>query len=280
VNDSLCALHIFSLSPIRLWPDTLVEYLTILPGRLLMSKEPKRRPRRLRREALVFAHLEHVSKDLLLRHPDVVREFIGRNTGVYALYRKNRLYYVGLASALRHRLTAHGKNRHGKLWDHFSIYLTIKDQHLREIEALLLRIAKPPGAKQSGKLAQSKDMKRQMMSAIRNKSKRETSSLFNSFSQIEDPTSAKTLGETDLIRLLPGGARLRGTNKGKSFTARARSDGTVRFKGRVYSSLSLAAKAAIKRSINGWWFWQIERGKGNWVRLTKIRKAGTPIYAR
>jgi len=36
-------------------------------------------------------------------------------------------------------LSAHGKNRHGNLWDHFSIYLTIKDQHLREIEALLTR---------------------------------------------------------------------------------------------------------------------------------------------
>jgi hypothetical protein len=118
------------------------------------------------------------------------------------------------------------------------------------------------------------------MSAIRNKNRKETSSLFNSFAHIEDSTSAKTLGETDLIRLLPGGARLKGTNKSKTFTARARSDGKVRFKGRLYSSLSLAAKAAIKRSTNGWWFWQIERGKGNWIRLTKIRKAGTPIYAR
>jgi hypothetical protein len=72
---------------------------------------------------------------------------------------------VGLAGALRHRLTAHGKNRHGNLWDHFSIYLTIKDQHLREIETLLLRITKPPGAKQSGKLVQSKDMKRRITAA-------------------------------------------------------------------------------------------------------------------
>jgi hypothetical protein len=69
----------------------------------------KKRPRRMRREALVFAHLEGVSRDLLVEHRDIVRQFIGRNTGIYALYRKNRLYYVGLASALRHRLSAHGK---------------------------------------------------------------------------------------------------------------------------------------------------------------------------
>jgi len=56
----------------------------------------------MRREALVFAHLEGVSRDLLVEHRDIVRQFIGRNAGIYALYRKNRLYYVGLASALRH----------------------------------------------------------------------------------------------------------------------------------------------------------------------------------
>ena len=70
-----------------------------------------------------------------------MREFIGRNAGIYALFRKGRLYYVGLATALRSRLKAHIKNRHGNSWDSFSIYLTIKDQHMREIEALLLRIA-------------------------------------------------------------------------------------------------------------------------------------------
>lgn len=243
--------------------------------------QPKRRPRRLRREALVFAHLEHVSKELLLRHPDVVREFIGRNTGVYALYRKNRLYYVGLASALRHRLTAHGKNRHGKMWDHFSIYLTIKDQHLREIEALLLRISKPPGAKQSGKLAQSKDMKRQIMSAIRNKNRRETSSLFGSFIPEDDgSTRTPARGDSELRKLFPAGVRLKATNKGKTFRAIVKRDGRVRFKGKFYGSLSLAAKAAINRSTNGWWFWQIERAKGTWIRLTKIRKIGTPIYNR
>ena len=246
-----------------------------------MVIEPKRRPRRLKREALVFAHLEHVSKELLLRHPDVVREFIGRNTGVYALYRRNRLYYVGLASALRHRLAAHGKNRHGKMWDHFSIYLTIKDQHLREIEALLLRISKPPGAKQSGKLAQSKDMKRQIMSAIRNKNRRETSSLFGSFMPNDDaPERASSRGEPELVRLFPTGVRLKATNKDKTFRAIVRRDGRIRFKGKFYGSLSLAAKAAINRSTNGWWFWQIERGKGNWVRLMKIRKVGTPVYSR
>jgi hypothetical protein len=70
----------------------------------------KKRLRRRRREALVHGHLENVSRDLLENHRDIVRDFIGRNAGIYALYRKNRLYYVGLATALRGRLKAHGKD--------------------------------------------------------------------------------------------------------------------------------------------------------------------------
>jgi hypothetical protein len=244
-----------------------------------MAKAISRRPRRLKREALVFAHLERVSKDLLVKHPDVVRQFIGRNTGIYALYRRGKLYYVGLATALRHRLTAHGKNQHGKQWDQFSIYLTIKDQHLREIEALLLRIAKPPGAKQTGKLAQSRDMRRQISRAIRQKQFKEVSSLFGRGVQ-EDAVTKVTRGDPQLVRFFPSGARLRGYHKGKAFSARARRDGQVRFDGKVYSSLTLAAKAAVKRPINGWWFWHVERGKGNWIRLTKMRKAGTPLLLR
>jgi hypothetical protein len=57
-------------------------------------------------------------------------------------------------------------------------------------------------------------------------------------------------------------------------------DGRVRFNGQFYPSLSLAAKSVAKRSINGWWFWQVEKGKDNWVRLYKVRKAGTPVYSR
>jgi len=65
------------------------------------------------------------------------------------------------------RLRAHVKNRHGQSWDRFSIDLTVKDEHLREIEALMLRIASPPGAKQRGKRAKSRDMRRRIAAAIR-----------------------------------------------------------------------------------------------------------------
>ncbi len=240
----------------------------------------KKRRRRRRREALVHQHLENVSRDLLEQHPDVVRQFVGRNAGIYALYKREKLYYVGLATALRGRLRAHVRNRHGTSWDRFSIYLTIKDQHLREIEALLLRIANPIGAKQRGKLAQSKDMRRRIKRAIREKQYSEVSSLFGrETTPVKQQRSSKGR-DGDLRRLLPQAGRIKGTLKGKVYRARVRRSGDVRFNGKLYKSLSVAAFAAVKRPTNGWWFWQVERGRGNWVRLNKIRRAGTPIYMR
>jgi hypothetical protein len=67
------------------------------------------------------------------------------------------------------------------------------------------------------------------------------------------------------------------TLKGKKFLARARRDGRVSFNGQLYNSLSSAGAKARGRPTNGWWFWQVERGRGNWVRLLEIRRANTPL---
>jgi hypothetical protein len=242
----------------------------------------KKQKRRRRRKglALVHAHLEHVSRGLLEKHFDIVRQSIGRNKGVYALYRKKRLYYIGLATRLSWRLRDHVKDRHGLSWDNFSIYLTINDRHIKELEALLLRIAHPSGNKQTGTPAGSQNIRRSIMGAIRRKQDEEVSTLFDRRPSSREVTSRKAAPAHDpvLLRLLLRGGRLRGVNKGKIHHARARKNGTVRFNGHSYSSLSSAAQAAMKRPTNGWWFWQVERGKRNWVRMRVIRQAGTPLY--
>ncbi len=163
----------------------------------------RKKHKRRRREPLVFQHLENVSRELLDQHPDIVRQFVGRNAGIYALYWKGKLYYVGLATGLRGRLRAHGKNKHGTRWDRFSIYLTIKDQHLREIEALLLRIANPPGARQRGKLAASRDMRRRIKRAIREKQYSEVSSLFGRETTPVGKSRRRSKNENSLRHLLP-----------------------------------------------------------------------------
>ena len=93
-----------------------------------------------KRAPLVCQHLENVSRDVLEQHQDIVRQYVRQRQGVYALYRRNKLYYVGLASNLRGRLAHHLRDRHHDSWDRFSVYLTIGDRHLRELESLILRI--------------------------------------------------------------------------------------------------------------------------------------------
>ena len=145
---------------------------------------------------------------------------------------------------------------------------------------MMLRLASPSGAKQRGKFARSTDMRRRITKAIKEKQSREISSLFIKLGAARAAVADQSDRDPDLIRLLPLGARLRGMHRGKVYRARLRRDGTIRYNGKKYASLSEAGKAAVKRSSNGWWFWQVERGKGTWVRLTKIRRAGTPVYSR
>src|SRR3989338_9700904 len=100
---------------------------------------------------LVCQYLENISRKALEKYQDIVRKYVRGRHGVYALYRKNKLYYVGLASNLRSRLRHHLQDRHAQAWDSFSVYLTIGDQHLRELEALVLRIIDRKGNRKLGK---------------------------------------------------------------------------------------------------------------------------------
>jgi len=58
-------------------------------------------PRTRKRLPLVCQHLENISRDALKTYLDVIRDYVRHRQGVYALYRRTKLYYVGLAKAER-----------------------------------------------------------------------------------------------------------------------------------------------------------------------------------
>lgn len=45
---------------------------------------------------LVSQHLENISREVLEKYREIIREYVKRRHEAYALYRGNRLYYVGL----------------------------------------------------------------------------------------------------------------------------------------------------------------------------------------
>jgi hypothetical protein len=225
---------------------------------------------------LVSQHLERISGTALDKYQRIIREYVRRRHGIYALYRRDRLYYVGLASNLRNRLNHHLRDRHRGKWDRFSVYLTIGDSHLKELESLVLRIVQPDGNSQTGRFAKADDLKRSLAKRIKAYHRREVDLLLNRQSKeaderpSRDRTAAK--GGRPLAGLVDKKYRLKGRHKGKRYWARLRRDGRIRYGGKLYDSPSGAGSAARKQATNGWTFWTYERAPGDWVKLRELRR--------
>lgn len=227
-----------------------------------------------KRTPLVCQNLENISREALGKYQDIIRQYVRRRHGVYALYRRGKLHYVGLASNLRSRLGHHLRDRHQDSWDRFSVYLTIGDTHLKELEALILRIVKPAGNKVKGKFAKCEDIRKKFARDVRRNQREELRSLLGKVGAKEE--SEETVSESKgpvLATYVTAPMNLRAMFKGKNLMARVRRDGLIRFKGKVYRSPSLAAAAACKRATcNGWTFWKFERAPGDWVALNELRR--------
>ena len=230
---------------------------------------PKRTP-------LVCQHLENISRQALEKYQHIIKQYVRYRHGVYALYRRNKLYYVGLASNLRTRLGHHLKDRHGQSWDRFSVYLTIGDSHLREIESLLLRIVKTKGNKQKGRLPKSEDLRRKFRRDIKRSWLVEIQELLGTATAHVAPKKKAVwiVGRRPVLAQYPNGpTTLRARYKGKTLFAYVRKTGLIWFGGKHFTSPSLAGQHAVKRpTCNGWMFWQYQRAPGDWVSLDNLRK--------
>lgn len=72
--------------------------------------------------------------------------------GIYALYNKKELYYIGLATNLHWRISVHLKDRLRWKWDSFVIFRIKKVRYLKDIETLLLNIFETKGNKIKGQV--------------------------------------------------------------------------------------------------------------------------------
>jgi GIY-YIG catalytic domain len=126
---------------------------------------------------LVCQHMERIPARALEQYEDIIREYIRGRHGVYALYKRDRLYYVGLASNLKSRLGHHLADRHKGLWDRFNVYLTNESAHIKELESMVLRITKPKGNSVNGKFPKSEDLKRQLKAEVKKRQQQELADL-------------------------------------------------------------------------------------------------------
>ncbi len=231
--------------------------------------------RRASRGALVSQYLEGISRTALAEYQQFFREQARRRNGVYALYRKKKLYYVGLARDLRGRLRTHLRDKHGESWDRFSMYLTVGDDHIRELESLVLRIVRPTGNRQTGKFARAQNLRREFTRRVKQDAAEHLSELLGV--EQASRTARLSAGSTNkgvLATYVPRPMRLRARYKGKVLKARVLRNGVISFASKKFRSPSMAACAALphRRAVNGWSFWRYERAPGDWVMLRELRR--------
>lgn len=227
----------------------------------------------VRRSPLVGQHLATISRDALQKHHQIIRRHVRSRQEGYALHRQGHLYYVGLASNLRSRLSHHLKDRHRHSWDRFSVYITIGDHHLKELESLILRIVQPKGNRVAGKFPKSEDIRRRFARDIRAFQRDELRAILGKSFEEEELPETREGRKPVLARYVKEAIHLRARHKGKLLRAHVRRDGQVRYAGKNYNSPSVAGAAAVKRkSCNGWKFWTYERAPGDWVALDLLRR--------
>jgi len=222
-----------------------------------------------------FEHAERLSRRFLEEHGAIVRDHARGRHGVYALYRGERLYYVGLASDLRSRMKQHLRDTHATSWDGFSLYLTNGDAHMREIEALVLRIAAPKGNKQRGRLAGSANLAAEFRALVKAGQKEELSVLFGERRRTAKAAKRASPGgkgeRRPLAEWVTNSMEIRATYKRRELRAIVTKEGEVRLRGRVFDTPSAAAEFVVRRPCNGWSFWLYEAEPGTWVRLAGLR---------
>lgn len=221
----------------------------------------------------VRGYFERVSWKVLDKHRPIVKGMIRGHAGVYALYKGEKLYYVGLASNLMGRVNQHLKDRHQGKWDRFSVYLTTDNAHMRPLEALMLRVVNPAGNKVQGRLRGAQDMVRSLKRKMEEYQRDETASLLGG-RFVKRRRRAKTRsakGTLVLARLVERPMRLRASYKGVEYTASLRRDGHISYRGKLYDSPSSVGKVVRGRGTNGWWFWRYRNSRGEWVRLAELK---------
>lgn len=225
-------------------------------------------------KSIITSYLEKISSKVFEDYHPEITKLVGKHHGVYALYKKNRLYYVGLATNLRSRVKHHLKDRHSNKWDHFSIYLIHHEEHLRELEALILHIAEPKGNKQRGKLLRSRNFINELRNMmIERNNARVISILGGKTKAIKNKRNdKKNVNKFQLHDLLPIGTNLFSKYKGVENVATIEENGKIKIQNKYFNSPSLSAYLITQRPTNGWTFWKYRDSNGRLVFIDTLRK--------
>jgi hypothetical protein len=247
------------------------------------QKTQERAESQSRDRPLVLGYLERIASSAFSEFPQQITALVHGKHGVYALYKGDRLYYVGLATNLRNRIKQHLRDKHAGKWNRFSLYLVRKVEHIKELESMILRIADPTGNSTRGGLSGADNLWGPLHKTIRAAQERQIQKIFDITAKgarpekpRRKPRRARANANGRQPVLAPFVTKrfpIRGKHKGNTLTAKVMANGTIRFNNQIFNSPSLAGAAAVNRkTCNGWHFWKFEESPGNWTPLDKLRK--------
>ena len=121
--------------------------------------------------SLVKGVLENIPRESFERIADAIEKTMKGESGIYALYKNDRLYYVGLARDLKGRVKKHTRDKHAGKWNKFSIYTIKKAKYLGDVETIILRIGKPKGNDQLGRIPKLRALQKILVKEAKKKVK-------------------------------------------------------------------------------------------------------------
>ena len=239
---------------------------------------------------IITETFQKISKEIFDKYPDQLIEIARGRPGVYALYKNERLYYVGKAVDLRRRLEQHRKAQKRGRWNNFSLFITKKKEYISIIEAILINVANPPGNETRfksriwrGQRKLYRLIQRQHkldMAKMFNKEERrfrttsrKSSHLSSRYNARKIKRTRKSIKHPDLNQYFTSARPLKLVIKKQTYaTAMLLPNGKILHQGTSYPTPSAAGKAARNsRSINGWFYWFVEKEDGTWVRLCHLK---------
>lgn len=221
---------------------------------------------------LVAEYLEKIDVSVIDSHEykHVFSEFYEAKYGVYALYNDDDLYYVGLASDLKRRLETHIKDKHKGYWNKFSIYLTKSDKHIRELEALVIRIAEPSGNKVKGNFIAGRDIGKKLLKKMEESDRLKRELIFNK-QAVKKKAIKDSAGRTSLKGIFNTNKKLVMYYKGKQYKAQLLKNGTVKMGRETFGSLSGAAVKIAGHARDGWTNWMFKDKDGKLKYMDELR---------
>ena len=136
---------------------------------MMKSRRERKRPQDSKKGALIKGMSKRLPSEILDNpiFQEKLKETMRGYAGIYALYRKDVLYYVGLTRNLFGRINWHLKDRHAGKWDSFIIFRIKRVNYLKDIETLLTHLVDTKGNRAKGKVPRDADISRVLKDILR-----------------------------------------------------------------------------------------------------------------